>query len=281
MTAPATHTSSLIFYDIKMKSPIEQTCCSPNPWKARFALNFKHLPYTTEWIAIPDIANVRKGLGVPAGRNFADGSEYHTLPVLEDQLNNSLLGDSFDIAVHLQDRFPSSGQDDLFPSQKLDFRYSPPFELMVPLSQLKTNRFPEYKEFNKSVDAVFTTYVQLSTMGLPFDPDNDAASKAEFVRRASAYGATSWEDFTLTGDARENTKQSFCTALGPLSDLFCRTDGPFLLGNRANYADFIVGGWLQLYCRTLPHDEWQEVKAWHEGTFGRLHDALEAYAQVI
>ncbi len=44
------------------------------------------------------------------------------------------------------------------------------------------------------------------------------------------------------------------------------------------YADLIIGGWLQMMKNCLP--EWEELKRWHEGVWGRLHDALEEWAQV-
>ncbi|KAG5914547.1 hypothetical protein E4U42_000435 [Claviceps africana] len=32
--------------------------------------------------------------------------------------------------------------------------------------------------------------------------------------------------------------------------------------------------------RTLPADEWRELTGWHGGVFGRLHGALDAFAEV-
>jgi glutathione S-transferase len=56
--------------------------------------------------------------------------------------------------------------------------------------------------------------------------------------------------------------------------------GPFLLGSRASYADCIVGGWLRMMGNTLPGEEWEALRHWHDGTFGRLHDALDRFAEV-
>jgi glutathione S-transferase len=51
--------------------------------------------------------------------------------------------------------------------------------------------------------------------------------------------------------------------------------GPYLEGEKANYADLIVGGWLNMLYACLPEEEWKEFKTWHNGVFGRLHDALQ------
>ncbi|KAI0258200.1 hypothetical protein BC834DRAFT_912736 [Gloeopeniophorella convolvens] len=38
---------------------------SPNMWKARFALNYKGVPYKTGWIEFPDIAPLAQRIGAP------------------------------------------------------------------------------------------------------------------------------------------------------------------------------------------------------------------------
>ena len=129
-----------------------------------------------------------------------------------------------------------------------------------------------------NVDTAFSTHAGLAAYGFPFDPTTAEATKAEFVRRA---GVSSWEDFALAGQAREKAKESLRAMLGGLAKVFQKDDsGPFVLGTRASYADFIVGAWLRMMRGTLPGSEWKELKGWHGGIFGRLHDALEVYANV-
>ncbi|KAK3310808.1 uncharacterized protein B0T15DRAFT_482018 [Chaetomium strumarium] len=275
---PTTTSGPIVFYDIKMRPPVERHCCSPNPWKTRLALNFKGVPYSTSWVALPDIARVRSSLKVPACRKFADGSDYFTLPLIEDPATGLRVGDSFDIAVYLQKTYPDSGAGDLFPAQTLDYAFARLDGFLVPLSDCRDSEFPEYAWFNTNVDAAFSAHVQLAVQGFPFDPATAEATKAEFVRRA---GVSSWEDFALVGEAREKVKDSFRNMLGGLARLFSRdASGPFLLGARASYADFIVGAWLRMMCVTLPESEWEEVRSWHDGIFGQLHDALGVYAEV-
>lgn len=270
--------SPIVFYDIAMRPPTEKTCCSPNPWKTRLALNFKGLPYSTSWVALPDIAKVRSSLKVPACRKFGDGTDFFTLPIITDTATDWLVGDSFDIAVYLQSTYPNSGAGDLFPPQTIDYVFTPDLALAIPLSECPDSEFPEYAKFNVNVDAAFTTHIQLAVLGFPFDPATAEHTRAEFVRRA---GVTCWEDFALVGEAREKLKDSFRNMLGGLAKLFLRdTSGPFILGTRASYADLIVGGWLRMMRGTLPESEWEEVRSWHGGLFGQLHDALEVYAEV-
>ncbi|KAG5930937.1 hypothetical protein E4U59_000703 [Claviceps monticola] len=304
---PLTH---LTLYDIASRPPVESTCFATNPWKARFALNFKALPYQTIWVSLPDIPTLRSStLRLPPTRFFADGSPFYTLPILHDpnaspspsshdtdsdsdssDLENNhpprgvLIGDSFDIASHLETQYPLSGTGRLFPPIK-DL-YAPPStiqhtKLLIPLSELRAQSpHVQYAHFNNQVDALFTAHAHLMAYYMPLDPCTAEATKAEFVRRA---GASSWEDFALDGEEREVMKMSLRDALGVhLVGLFGRDgSGPFVLGERATYADFIVGAWLKMMERTLPEGEWEEMRGWHGGVFGELHDALGEFGGVM
>ncbi|PKY06351.1 hypothetical protein P168DRAFT_302712 [Aspergillus campestris IBT 28561] len=275
MTAPTT-TPNLTLYDIAFKPPVESTTCAPNPWKSRYALNFKSIPYKTVWVPLPDIASVRRSLNVPASRNFADGKDFHTLPVLTDASIKDCapIGDSFDIAIHLQTHYPDAGPSDntannnLFPADTpLDFSYSTGQEFYAPLSKRSESDpvLAAYARFNTHVDAAFSAHVQLAIHGMPLDPATAEETKAEFLRRA---GMDDWEALGVKGEARRPLMESFRGALEGLAKLWGENDGPFVRGEEACYADFIVGGWLRMMGGMLPGDEWEEVKGWFGGFLG-------------
>ncbi|CAG7918036.1 unnamed protein product [Penicillium olsonii] len=264
----------LTFYDVAMGAPLHQRNSAVNPWKSRLALNFKAIPHETNWVTLPDITKVRKGLGIPPCRKFADGTDFFTLPILIDPTTSHKIGDSFDIAVYLNKQYPNSGGD-LFPPQPLDYTYDPGAAILVPLSELQQNEYPQYARFNANVDAVFSMHTILMVGGMPFDPETADEAKREFIRRA---GVSSWDDFAIGDEQRKQTLVSFEKALGDLARLFTN-DGPFIL-EKLSYADIIVGGWLRMANRTLPAEEWEQLKGWHGGVFGKLHDALEVYATV-
>ncbi|PWY70294.1 hypothetical protein BO94DRAFT_578954 [Aspergillus sclerotioniger CBS 115572] len=180
----STPTIPLTYYDIAMRPPVSKTCCSPNPWKSRMALNFKSLPYTTTWVPLPAIPKVRRNLDLPACRKFADGTDFHTLPILTDPNTDTKIGDSFDIATYLQTTYPTSGTGDLFPPQTLDFVPRQEFAQLIPLSEQSAGEYEEYARFNRNVDAVFTAHVVLAVQGMPLDPATEEETKREFVRRA-------------------------------------------------------------------------------------------------
>lgn len=280
LTSTTSPTPALItFYDIALAPPAPKTACSPNPWKTRYALNFKNTPYKTTWVPLPAISSVRSSLNIPASRKFADGSPYHTLPVLSDPATGRIVGDSFEIATYLQEQYPSSGAGDLFPAQELGFVFERDLELFAPIAEVGAaeGHVAAYARFNTNVDAAFSAHVRLMMQGFPFDPATAEESKAEFSQRAGV----PWETLMVSGEEREELLRSFEETLGGLAKLYRRdASGPFLMGSRASYADFIVGAWLRMSRGMLPGEEWEALKGWHSGLFGRLHEALEMFAQM-
>ncbi|KAL4957103.1 hypothetical protein BDW69DRAFT_52525 [Aspergillus filifer] len=281
MTTAATPT--LTFYDIQMRPPLQETACSPNPTKSRLALNYKAVPYKTQWVALPSIADLRQSLHIPAGRKFADGTDFYTLPIVHDPSTDTYVGDSLDIAIYLDKTYPSEGAA-LFPSNppRLDFEYEDKFGILVPLSGIsevaKQEKYLAYAEFNRHADAAFTMHTMLCVERMPFHPDSEKISKAEFCRRA---GKKNWDEFATNSEMRAGLMVSLQSTLGDLARLFSRdTGGPFIMGARVCYADFIVGGWLRMFRVCMPANEWEELKGWHDGVFGKLYEALEMYLAI-
>jgi glutathione S-transferase len=265
----------LVLYDIS--SPLQPRSYAPNPSKARLTLSFKRVPFKTIWVDIVDINDVRKGLDCPATRKLDDGSDYYTLPMLQDPNSGKVIGDSFDIANYLEDTFPDANLS-LFPAKStrtgLDYE-SPSKDTMffAPITTNAGSKNEDYAQFNLHVDATFSAYMILCAQYLPFNPKTADAAKALFVKRAHL---KSWDDLSIQGDAREQLREAFKKDLTTLADPFMvHGSGPFLEGERANYADLIVGAWLNMLSLLMPEDEWKEFRTWHGGVFARLHDALQ------
>ncbi|KAL6058146.1 GST N-terminal domain-containing protein [Balamuthia mandrillaris] len=265
----------LIFYDIS--SPIEPRSYAPNPSKTRLALSFKRVPFKTTWVDILDIPDVRKGLGCPAVRKLDDGSDFYTLPMLQDPASGRVVGDSFEIANYLEDMFPDSGGC-LFPSDStctgLDYE-SPNKDTVffAPLTSNQGSKNEAYARFNVHVDATFTANMAPYGQYLPFNPKSAEAVKALFAKRAHL---SSWDDICIQGEAREPLKEAFKVALTSLAQLYMvHETGPYLEGEKANYADLIVGGWLNMLSIIMPEEEWKDFRTWHGGVFAQLHDALQ------
>ncbi|KAI2608141.1 uncharacterized protein GGS25DRAFT_262360 [Hypoxylon fragiforme] len=237
----------ILFYDIASGPPIHPF--APNPWKTRYALNFKRAPFTTHWVELSQVTSTRKRLGLPPVRFFADGEPFYTLPAIQDLSSNSttVVGDSFDIALYLDQKYPSA---------PLLLRHPPGL----------------YAAFNAHIDSVFPGAAPLCSQSFPFDPATEAQCKAEFCRRA---GVQSYEELVVRGEARRPVLDAFKVKSGEAARCCRFEEGPFLGGKEPDYADFVVGGWLMFLSLGVP--EWEEIRTWHGGLWGRLHDALEPY----
>jgi glutathione S-transferase len=264
----------LVLYDIA--SPVQPRSYAPNPSKARLALGFKCVPFKTTWVDLLDIPNIRKGLNCQATRKLDDGSDFYTLPMLKER-SGKIIGDSFDIANYLEDTFPNSGGC-LFPpnSTLTGLNYESPNRntmFFAPLSLNEGKQNAAYANFNTHIDATFSANMILFGYYLPFNPSTAEAAKAQMVKRAHL---NSWEDINIQGDARKPLMAAFRAGLTSLAQLFTIHDlGPYLEGKEANYADLIVGGWLNMLSTVMPKDEWEDFRTWHGGVLARLHDALQ------
>ncbi|KAI1433337.1 hypothetical protein GGR50DRAFT_669088 [Xylaria sp. CBS 124048] len=235
----------IIFYDIASGPPVRPY--APNPCKVRYALNFKRANFVTKWVELPDVEATRKSLGVDPVRFFPNGEPFYTLPVIKDTSTNTVVGDSFDIAVYLEKKYPDSPRL---------FRHS----------------IGLYAAFNAHIDSIFPTGGILFSEGQPFNPETAEETKAALCRR---FGKTSWDELTVRGEERRKVVDAYQVSLGEAARYFQFSDGPFIGGAEPDYADIIVGGWLFFLSETVA--EWEEIRTWHDGLWGKLHNALAPY----
>eukprot|EP01111_Echinosteliopsis_oligospora_P017920 TRINITY_DN795_c0_g1_i3.p1 TRINITY_DN795_c0_g1~~TRINITY_DN795_c0_g1_i3.p1 ORF type:complete len:258 (-),score=52.15 TRINITY_DN795_c0_g1_i3:47-820(-) len=246
---------TIVFYDIASGPPVRPY--APNPWKTRYALNFKGVDYRTEWVELPDVTSLRKSLGVAASRQFPDGSDYFTLPIIKNTTNGTFVGDSFDIAVYLDKTYPNK-------------------PTLIPDSTIGL-----HTAFNAQVDALFSQHGLLFGHGLPFNPATAQQSKDLFVERMKKINPniTSWDDLTVRGEERVKALKALELALGQFAKVYKkREEGPFLEGKTVTYADLIVGAWLCFFKVTVP--EWDQIQTWQDGLWGKLDKALSEFATV-
>ncbi|RWA11993.1 hypothetical protein EKO27_g3123 [Xylaria grammica] len=245
MASTPSSSEHILFYDIASGPPVHPY--SPNPWKSRYALNFKRANFVTKWVDMPDVPATRQSLGVDPVRFYGDGRPYPTLPIIKDPSTNTVVGDSFDIAVYLEKQYPDA---------PLLFR----------------NSIGLYAAFNAHIDSIFPTGGPLFTDGLPLNPETAEQTKAKILKQ---WGKTTWEEFAVRGEERSKALSAYQASLGEAAKYFRFSDGPFIGGQEPDYADLIIGGWLMFVSEVLP--EWEEVRAWHGGVWGKLHDGLEPY----
>lgn len=125
-----------------------------------------------------------------------------------------------------------------------------------------------------------------------------------FARR---FGVESLDDMKLKEEQRPPILASFEAALGELAKSYKHTGGttdhtwtptgtdpkfaqsgkkedevgPWLDGDEPVYADLIVGAWLKMFESCMRKTEWNMVRSWQGGLWGRIIDALDHLCTMV
>ncbi|KAI5927203.1 putative glutathione S-transferase [Camillea tinctor] len=195
----------IVFFDLASKPP-NQTW-SLNPWKTRFALNFKGLDYKTEWMQYPDIK--------PRFQDHFPPKEQYTIPTVTLP-DGTWIMDSWEIAQELEKRYPS-------PSMHLDAPELPKVveltqQAAVAMAPIFIARVPKLllEDYGKPY------WYETREKRIGMHPDKFEAEKG--------------------GDLAINAAAPHLQAATAL--LKEKSDGPFFLGATPSYADFVWGGFL-------------------------------------
>ncbi|KAK0497590.1 hypothetical protein EDD18DRAFT_1072736 [Armillaria luteobubalina] len=246
---------TIIFYDIPSKLPIK--ACSPNTWKARYALNFKGIPYRTEWIEFPDIEALYQRLGVLAGATQKDGvTPYYSLPLIHDLSTGTVISDSAAIAEYLDTTYPDTPR--LFPpgTRALHAAFRVAFETQL-------------------LKAITPLLVPAANAVL--NPPSEAFFRKT---REEAFGKT-LEEMDPRGARREEQWALFKLDLSRINNWIGKGD-VFVTGNVPTFADLTVCGWMLSFRVVFGEDspEWKDLSVWHDGRWGKLVKSLEKYEVV-
>ena len=213
-------------------------------------MNYKNIPYRTEWVEYPDIEPLSKNLGIKPTGKKPDGTPFYTLPAIHDPSTGTFLAESFLIAEYLEDTYPTPS---IFPhgtkslqhafqnsiGEKLAFvRY---FMLPCVLPKLGTQRSEEY----------FSRTKELS-LGRPLKILEGAEKAKEWAK--------------------------FKDVMSNIDECIAKTDakGPFVMGDTVSWADFFISAFL-IYLKSIlgeDSEEWKEVASWNEGRWKNLLHVL-------
>lgn len=220
-------------------------------------MNFKKIPYKTEWLEYPDLEDHCKKLGIPPTSVKANGDPYYTLPAIHDPSTGAYLSNSFPIAEYLEATYPDTPS--LFPGNTVGLQ----------------NAFQE-SLLDTALEPVWRFI--LPAVGFRLTPRGN-----EYVRRTrEAYFQQTLEDTIPKGDEAITQWKSFKEGLGKVDVWYSKTEGPFLLGDRLSWADLVVGSWI-IWMRTIWGEgskEWNDISSWHNGRWGKLLDDLKQYQTI-
>lgn len=75
--------TNIILYDLSSKRTTPSTCWSPNVWKSRLILNYKALPYDTQWVKHDEIESTLSAIGIPANdMSLPSAKAAYTVPAI-------------------------------------------------------------------------------------------------------------------------------------------------------------------------------------------------------
>ncbi|KIV88054.1 hypothetical protein PV10_08984 [Exophiala mesophila] len=200
--------AEIVFFDLPSRAG---KAWSLNPWKTRLALNYKGLPYRTEWIEYPDLRPTFQGLGIPPNETgFAYSSPAIGLP------DGSYVMESRKIASALEERYPT-------PSLHLDSPYLPRVEAV--LSKLLPGLRPIFVPL---VPKVFL----------------NPRSQEYFIPDRERTFGKSLDEVSQGADQAAEDSRPYVAQLAEL--LRENQDGPFFAGKQVGYADFMVVAFLRM-----------------------------------
>ena len=213
-------------------------------------MNYKRIPYRTEWIEYPDIEPHSKSLGIKPTGKKPDGSPFYTLPAIHDPSTGTYLADSFPIAEYLEETYPTPS---IFPHGTKSLQHAFLFSIGEKLGVIRSFILPSVLPYlgTQRSEEYFRRTKELS-LGRPL--------------------------VVPVGAERAETWAKFREGMSKVDECLAKTDtkGPFVMGDTISYADLFISAFLMWFKNVWGEDseEWKDVASWNEGRWKNLLHAL-------
>ncbi|KAI5117502.1 hypothetical protein M0805_009671 [Coniferiporia weirii] len=249
---------TITFYDIPSK--LDGNAWSPNTFKTRLSLNYKGIPYKTEWVEYPDIEALLKDIGGAPTRKKNDGRDHYTLPAIRDSATGKVVTDSFEIAAYLDKAYPDTPA------------------LIPPNTRAAIELFTHV--FDAEIfAAVYPVMLPASNNIL------NPKSEEYFSRtKAVAFGKTMEELAPPPGPVRDEIWGKTKSGLERLGGFYDKNgvNKLFFLGDTFTFADAIVASCL-LWIKVVlgpDSDEWKAVMGWSGGRWAKFLELTKEWQNV-
>ncbi|TFK22710.1 hypothetical protein FA15DRAFT_671246 [Coprinopsis marcescibilis] len=268
-------TSKMItFYDIPSSPP--KRAWSPNTWKTRLTLNYKGLAYKTEWLEYPEITPFYKVHGIAPTQIYADGSHYHSLPVIKDEDESTgevtYIADSLEIAKYLDGKYPTTPKVVLDEDGTLGHFWD------------SQKAFPD--ELGPKVIYPFCHVAFKATVRI-LSPDSAAHFKVARAKGLSALDPankiSTIDEVQLSQEEVKQAWQNLKANLGALGEKWLggkdSKEVDWVSGDRISFADLALGAFLVWIGAVSGKDseEWQDLLTWNGGRWKKFLERLEKY----
>jgi glutathione S-transferase len=173
-----------------------------------------------------------------------------TLPVIMDPNTNRFISDSFAIAQYLDEQYPDTPK-------------------VLPYGTAALIHVFQTAFLNAAIGAVKLTMMKGAET---LNPE----SKEYYIRTRSKWFDVPWEQLALP-EKKEEQWNELRVVCDTVDGWYSKSTSQFILGDTPCFADFEVAAyfkWIQ-YC--FEKQEWEEVKSWNGGRWGKLVEATEKY----
>ncbi|TEB27756.1 hypothetical protein FA13DRAFT_1736220 [Coprinellus micaceus] len=253
----------ITLFDIPSTAP--GSAWSLNPWRTRLALAYKGIPFRTEWVEYPDIRPVLQSHNIQPTGKLADGSGYYSVPAILDIDDatgevNTALADSFPIVKYLDEAYPDTPR-------------------LIPEGTSE-----DQETFARGyIRSILPILIIMIKVGLPKlnerSQDHYSTARAEDlfplfkVKRVEKWPWSEEDQAKHWADAKK--------ALDALDEKLTATDakGPWYLGDRISFADFVIGAsliWMELLLGE-ESEEWKNVTTWNGGRWKRFIEGISEW----
>ncbi|KAH6902442.1 hypothetical protein BKA70DRAFT_1567888 [Coprinopsis sp. MPI-PUGE-AT-0042] len=257
----------ITFYDLA--TPIPRRISSPNTMKTRLTLNYKGLPYTTEWVEFPDIRELYNKLDVKPNLGYLNNPDF-SLPMITDHSTGVSLCESFAIAKYLDETYPDTPK--LVPSDENG-------------EMEKQITFIKELELGFIQGALPLIFKQSLDCGLL------TARGREFINTTrppflSLMGknVTSAEEVNVSLEEKEVQWGKLKQLFNVMAERFGGTEKfSWFMGDTISFADLVMGGWI-LSQREIwgeESEEWKDMMSWNDGKWAKLAHGIKEYEALI
>ena len=211
-------------------------------------MNFKRLPYRTQWIEPTEIDRVMRSLNAPPTARHPDGRALYTLPVINDQVNGRVVSNASTIAEYLEAVYPARPliPDGCCSLQTLFVHYL-------------------HVEFSRPLLPVMITHRSQAQFypGLPpIEPCPPGPHREQAWRKIR-------ENFDFLSSILDKNK----------SDV--GGDGDLTTGRELTYADLTLCSILIWIERVSPQEGWSRIRTWNGGRWTRLMERCREYMDLL
>jgi len=226
------------------------------PATVRFTLNYKVLPYRTEWVEFPEIESKCKEMSIAPTRTKPDGSPLYTLPAIWDPSTKTGVSESYRIAEYLDKTYPDT------PRVLFDG-----IEEYIP-AMAGSAGLPEFKSLVLFVSAFVPSLL-------------NPVSQEYYKRTREEWLGKKWEDILPTGKEREEAWGQVKKGFGIVDKLLQKNGGPFARGEQISFVDLSLGGMFYGFKVIWGEDNelWKDMLLWNDGRWGKLVEKIEKYKE--